>query len=53
MDGSVWLGVGRWVVVSVGLAGASYAFFMSVRWVSGLVEMWKDRGMPKWPQWRK
>ena len=27
--------------------------FASVRWVAGLVETWKGRGMPKWPRWRK
>lgn len=42
VDGSVWLGIGRWLVVSVGLAGAGYGLFVSVRWVAGLVETWKD-----------
>ena len=27
--------------------------FASVRWVAGLVETWKGRGMPKLPRWRK
>ena len=27
--------------------------FASVRWVAGLAETWKGRGMPKWPRWRK
>ena len=27
--------------------------FVSVRWVAGLVETWKGRGMPKWRHWRK
>ena len=53
VNGSVWLGFGRWLVVGVGLAGASYGLFASVRWVAGLVETWKDRGLPKWPRWRK
>ena len=53
VNGSVWLGIGRWLVVGVGLAGASYGLFASVRWVAGLVETWKDRGLPKWPRWRK
>ena len=53
MDGSVWLGIGRWLVVGAGLAGAGYRLFASVRWVSGLMETWKGRGMPKWPHWRK
>ena len=37
----------------MGLAGAGYGLFASVRWVAGLVETWKGRGMPKWPHWRK
>lgn len=49
----VWLGIGRWLVVGAGLAGAGYGLFVSVRWVAGLVETWKGRGMPKWPRWRK
>ena len=53
VDGSVWLGIGRWLVVGAGLAGAGYGLFASVRWVAGLVETWKGRGMPKWPRWRK
>ena len=53
VDVSVWLGIGRWLVVGAGLAGAGYGLFASVRWVAGLVETWKGRGMPKWPHWRK
>ena len=53
LDVSVWLGIGRWLVVGTGLAGAGYGVFASVRWVAGLVETWKGRGMPKWPRWRK
>ena len=53
VDGSVWLGIGRWLVVGAGIAGAGYALFASVRWVAGLVETWKGRGMPTWPSWRK
>ena len=53
VDGSVWIGIGRWLVVGAGLAGAGYGLFVSVRWVAGLVETWKGRGMPKWPHWRK
>lgn len=41
------------VVVGAGLAGAGYGLFASVRWVAGLVETWKGRGMPKLPRWRK
>ena len=53
VDGSVWLGIGRWLVVGAGLAGAGYGLFASVRWAAGLAETWKGRGMPKWPHWRK
>ena len=53
VDVSVWLGIGRWLVVGTGLAGADYGVFASVRWVAGLVETWKGRRMPKWPRWRK
>ena len=53
VDGSVWLGIGRWLVVAAGLAGAGYGLFASVRWIAGLVEAWKGRGMPKWPRWRR
>lgn len=53
VDGSVWLGVGRWLVVIVGLAGAGYGLFASVCWVASLVETWRGRGMSKWPRWRK
>ena len=53
VDGSVWLGIGRWLVVGAGLAGAGYGLFASVRWAAGLVETWKGRGMPKLPRWRK
>ena len=53
VDVSVWLGIGWWLVVGTGLAGADYGVFASVRWVAGLVETWKGCGMPKWPRWRK
>lgn len=53
VDGSVRLGVGRWLVVIVGLAGAGYGLFAFVRWVASLVETWRGRGMSKWPRWRK
>lgn len=53
VDGSVWLGIGRWLVVGAGIAGAGYGLFASVCWVVGLVETWKGSGMPKWPHWRK
>ena len=51
VDGSVWLGIGRWLVVGAGLAGAGYGLFASVRWAAGLAETWKGRGMPTWPSW--
>jgi len=47
VDGSLWLGIGRWVVVAMGLLGAGHAFFASVRWVTALVETWRGRGKPK------
>ncbi|QZY51391.1 hypothetical protein KVY00_12540 [Leucobacter tenebrionis] len=53
VDGSVWLGIGRWLVVGAGLSGAGYALFVSVRWVAGLVGTWCGRGMPEWPRWRR
>ena len=53
VDGSLWLGIGRWLVVGAGLAAAGYALFASARWVVGLAETWKGRGMPSWPRWRR
>lgn len=53
VDGSLWLAIGRWLVVSVGLAGVGYGLFASIRWAAGLVETWKDRGLRKWPRWRR
>lgn len=47
VDGNVWLAVGA------GLAGSGYGLFASTRWVAGLVETWRGRGMPTWPSWRK
>ncbi|MDN6332712.1 MAG: hypothetical protein L0J58_09275 [Micrococcaceae bacterium] len=42
VDGSVWFGNGRWLVVAVGLFGACYGLFTFVRWIVGLVETWKN-----------
>ena len=53
VDGSVWLGIGRWLMVGAGLAGAGYGPFASVRWATGLAETWKGRRMPTWPSWRE
>ena len=53
VDGSVWFGIGRWLVVGAGLAGAVYALFTSVRWIAGLVGTWKVAGKPRWPSWRR
>ena len=53
VDGSVWIGIGRWLVVGAGLAGAGYGLFTSVRWAAGLAETWKGRRMPTWPSWRE
>lgn len=47
VDGSVWLGIGRWVVVAVGLATAGLGLFASVRWVTALVETWRGKGLRK------
>ena len=52
VDGRIWLGIGRWLVVAAGLAAAGYGLFASVRSAAGLVETWKGRGVPKWPRWR-
>lgn len=49
VNGSVWLGIGRWLVVAGGLATVGYGFFTSVRWAAGLVGTWRHRGMPKRP----
>lgn len=49
--GSVRLGIGRWIVVGAGLAGAVYALFTSVRWIAVLVGAWKVAGKPQWPSW--
>ncbi len=53
VNGTVWLGIGRWLVVAIGLVASGYGLFASVRWITSLVEMWKSRGMPKWPRWKK
>ncbi len=53
VDRSMWLGIGRWLVVAVGIVGAGYGLFASARCVAGLVETWRGRGMQKWPRWRK
>ena len=53
VDGSVWLGIGRWLVVAVGLGGVGYGLFASIRWVAGLVETWRGHVVPKWPRWKK
>ena len=41
-----WLGIVN-MSVSADITAAS------ARWVAGLVETWKGRGLPKWPRWRK
>ena len=53
VNGTVWLGIGRWLVVAIGLVASGYGLFASVRWITSLMEMWKSRGMPKWPRWKK
>lgn len=42
----------RVVMAAAGLAMASYGTFLGLRWVTGLVGTWRDRGMPSWPRWR-
>lgn len=53
VDGSVWLGIGRWSAVGAAIAGVGCALVFSARWVAGLVGTWRDRGMPSWPRWRE
>lgn len=48
-----WLHIGRGLVVVLGTAGALYGLLLTVRWVAGLVETWRGRGMPKWPSWKR
>ncbi|WP_231440707.1 ABC-2 transporter permease [Brevibacterium zhoupengii] len=43
VDGSTWLGIGRWLVVAVGLAGLGYGFFVSIRRVAQIVGTWTKR----------
>ena len=49
----LWSAAAAMCLVLLRVAGAGYRLFVSVRWVAGLVETWKGRGMPKWPHWRK
>ena len=49
----LWSAAAAMCLVLLRVAGAGYGIFVSVRWVAGLVETWKGRGMPKWPRWRK
>lgn len=53
MDGSLWLGIGKWLALSVGLAGAAFGLFLSVRWVARLVGDGTGHGMPKWLRWKR
>ena len=46
----LWSAASAMCLVLLRVAGAGYGLFASVRWVAGLVETWKGRGMPKWPQ---
>src|SRR5699024_3494533 len=32
VSGTVWLGIGRWLVVAIGLVASGYGVFASVRW---------------------
>jgi uncharacterized protein YbcI len=53
VDGSVWLGIGRWLAVACGLSAAAYGLFAGTKWTASLVAAWKGAGMPQWPRWRK
>lgn len=53
VDGSVWLGIGRWLVVVCGLSASAYGLFAGARWTTSLVATWKGAGMPQWPRWRR
>lgn len=53
VDGSVWLGIGRWLAVACGLSAAAYGLFAGTKWTASLVATWKGAGMPQWPRWRK
>ncbi|MDU5615639.1 MAG: hypothetical protein E6049_09415, partial [Varibaculum cambriense] len=48
---STWGRVGKFIVAGLGTAGAVAAFIWCVRWVSGVIGVWRDRGMPDWPRW--
>lgn len=48
---STWGTVGRFLVAGLGTAGAVAALIWCVRWVSGVIGVWRDRGMPDWPRW--
>lgn len=47
VDGSVWLGIGRWLAVACGLAAVTYGLCSGVRWTASLVGTWKGTGMPQ------
>ncbi|MDK1359656.1 hypothetical protein QNO00_05170 [Arthrobacter sp. zg-Y1219] len=53
VDGSVWLGIGRWLAVACGVSVVAYGLFVGARWTTSLVATWKGSGMPRWPQWRE
>ncbi|WP_443729166.1 hypothetical protein [Sinomonas terrae] len=53
VDGSVWLGIGRWLAVVCGLSAAAYGLYAGVRWTASLIGAWKGAGMPQWPRRRK
>jgi hypothetical protein len=53
VDGSVWLGIGRWLAVVCGLSAVGYGLFAGARWTTSLVAAWQGAGMPQWSRWRK
>src|SRR5699024_8633083 len=52
VNGTVWLGVGRWLVVAIGLVASGYVLVASVPWITGAVVLWKRHAMPKWARWK-
>lgn len=53
VDGSLWLGIGRWLAVVCGLSVVAYGLFAGARWTTSLVASWKSAGPPEWPRWPK
>src|SRR5690625_7487108 len=43
VNGTVWLGIGRWLVVAIGLVASGYGLFASVRWIKIGRASWRER----------